>query len=80
MKPETAEKIEAGILFSTIIACIVIIAALVLLNGCVGNKANVEATALKIERKPSPAEEAQGWASAIKTLWSPANGTDSKPE
>lgn len=36
--------------------------------GCVGNKARVDATALRIERKPSVAEEAQGWAAAIDTL------------
>lgn len=44
--------------------------------GCVGNKAETEVTGLKIERKPSAAEEAQGWANAIKTIWSKDNGSD----
>jgi len=44
------------------------ILAVAMLAGCVGNKAETEVTGLKIERKPSVAEEAQGWANALDTV------------
>lgn len=39
-----------------------------LLAGCVGNKAQTEVVGLKIDRKPSVAEEANGWVDAINKL------------
>ena len=46
--------------------CFTLIA--LILTGCVGNKAETEVTGIKIERKPSVSEEAQGWADAVNTL------------
>lgn len=53
---------------------LILIATIFSISGCVGNRA--EMNAVKIERKPSAAEEAQGWAAAIKTIWRGDDGSD----
>lgn len=55
---------------------ILFILLIVIISGCVGNKADTDVTGLKIERKPSAGEEAKNYAEAIKTIWSRDDGAD----